>query len=172
MGMRPDKHHYFMNIAKVVATRSTCLRRAVGCVLVDELGHILATGHNGVPRGMPHCNEVTGFNFVYDNGVDKSKPLTGQSTGQKDVYGSACPSHDAPSGQNLDGCRAVHAECNSCLQCADVNKIHACYTTTSPCVACIKMLMNTGCKAIFFNEEYPHPEAKEMWPGSWTRLDC
>lgn len=139
--VRPDKHAYFMNIAKVVATRSTCRRRAVGCVLVDELGHILATGHNGVAKGEEHCNE-----------------------------GTPCAGWNASSGTNLDGCKAVHAEQNSMLQCADVNKIHACYCTASPCLTCVKMLMNTGCTAIWFSEKYPHPEAQELWTKNQHRL--
>jgi dCMP deaminase len=55
--MRPDKDTYFLNIAKVVATRGTCAKKQVGCVLVDAHGHILATGYNGQPRGHKHCTK-------------------------------------------------------------------------------------------------------------------
>ncbi len=52
-----DKHNYFLNIAKDVSLRSTCPRKAVGCVIVDKNDNIKATGYNGVPRKFPHCNE-------------------------------------------------------------------------------------------------------------------
>lgn len=56
---RPDVDEYFINMAKLVASRSTCLRRAVGCVLVNSRNHVIATGYNGVAAGQPHCNEPT-----------------------------------------------------------------------------------------------------------------
>lgn len=117
-----------------MASRSTCIRRSVGCVLTDHKGHILATGVNGVPSGWNHCNE-----------------------------GWDCAGANAKSGQALDKCLAVHAEQNALLQCPDVNKIYICYSTTSPCVHCVKLLLNTSCETIIFEEEYTHLEAKELW---------
>lgn len=55
--MRPTKEEYFMLLAELASTRATCLKRQVGCTLVDKRGHVLATGYNGVASGMPHCNE-------------------------------------------------------------------------------------------------------------------
>lgn len=55
--MRPTKQLYFSQLASVVALRSTCVRRSVGCILVNDKGHILGTGYNGVAAGSPHCNE-------------------------------------------------------------------------------------------------------------------
>jgi dCMP deaminase len=55
--MRPCKNLYFMCLADLASTRATCLKRAVGCVLVDQRGHVLSMGYNGVSSGMPHCNE-------------------------------------------------------------------------------------------------------------------
>jgi len=52
-----DWHHYFMNIARQVATRSTCDRKHVGAVVVRERT-ILSTGYNGSIRAMPHCDDV------------------------------------------------------------------------------------------------------------------
>ncbi len=46
---------YFIRIAKIVSERATCLRKSVGCVLVDSHNHILATGYNGAPSGFEHC---------------------------------------------------------------------------------------------------------------------
>ena len=54
---RASWDRYFMNVAKVVATRSTCSRKHVGAVIVRDRS-ILATGYNGSIRGMPHCDEV------------------------------------------------------------------------------------------------------------------
>lgn len=131
---RPSKDAYFIGLAKHVATQSTCLRRSVGCVLVDENKRVLATGFNGVPRGYPHCNE-----------------------------GHPCPGAGYASGQELGKCLSAHAEINALLQCADVQRIETVYLTVSPCSECIKALMNTGARRIVFIEEYVQPESREMW---------
>lgn len=54
--MRPTKDQWAMEMARVVSTRSTCARKAVGCVLTDVDGHILSTGYNGAASGLPHCD--------------------------------------------------------------------------------------------------------------------
>ena len=51
--MRPDLDTWGLRLAHDVSSRATCIRRAVGCVLVDEHGEILATGYNGVASGVP-----------------------------------------------------------------------------------------------------------------------
>lgn len=56
--MRPSVDEYFLRIAHVVASRATCVRRQVGCVLVDKHRHIIATGYNGLSVGEAHCIEV------------------------------------------------------------------------------------------------------------------
>jgi dCMP deaminase len=127
----------------------------VGCVLVNERGHVLATGYNGRAAGLPHCNEVA-------VGVD----LAGQQWKPEDVvvtYPHACAAAHAPSGTQLDGCEAIHAEQNALLQCRDVHQIHTCYVTASPCVTCVKLLLNTSCQRVVFATEYSHVEAKELW---------
>ena len=143
--MRPTRDEWGIELAYLTAKRATCLRRSVGCVLVNARGHVLATGYNGVAAGLPHCNEET------------------QRTGCLSHYRHACSGAQSPSGTNLDGCQAVHAEQNALLQCRDVWEIHTCYTTTSPCVTCVKLLMNTSCQRIVFAEEYSQPAAKELW---------
>lgn len=114
-------------MAKLVAKRATCSRRSVGCVLVDEYDHVLATGYNGVPKGSPHCNE--GF------------PCQGSVSG---------------SGEDLHKCVAIHAEQNALLQCRDVMSIKAAYVTVNPCEHCLKMLLNTSVKYIYFQSWYPN----------------
>lgn len=162
-----------MELAVVTAQRATCLRRAVGCVLLNSKGHVLATGYNGVARGMPHCNAETGFQFIYGNGIDKSRPLTGQSTGRKPVFAHACSGAHAASGTNLEGCEAIHAEQNALLQCKEVDDIYSAFVTASPCVTCTKLLLNTGCREIYYLEEYPHSAARDLWTKSgrlWTQM--
>lgn len=128
--MRPHINDIFMNIAMLLSQRTTCIRRGVGCVLVNEYDHILSTGYNGAPRGMPHC-------------ID-----------------SECKRENKHGEQSFDSCIAVHAEENAMLQCPDAHKIVACYVTKFPCARCLRMLMNTSCKKIFFIEE--HNGTKEL----------
>ena len=86
---RPDWDNYFMKIAEIVSERSTCLRRKVGAVLVKEK-RILATGYNGAPTGLPHCEEV----------------------------GCVRQKLNIPSGERHELCRGLHAEQNAILQAA------------------------------------------------------
>lgn len=163
--MRISRDQWAMGLAKLTSARSTCLRRAVGCVLLNARGHVLATGYNGVAAGMPHCNEQTGTVLHAD------EPITEQSW--TPIYRHACAGHAAPSGQSLDACQAIHAEQNALLQCRDVAQIFSVYVTASPCMTCAKLLLNTGCQNIFYAEEYPHSAAKDLWLAAgrtWTQI--
>ena len=163
--MRPTRDQWAMEVASVTAKRSTCLRRAVGCVLLNARGHVLATGYNGVAAGQPHCNERE---MICDPASDHNHPSDNCFT-----YPHACEGACSPSGTNLDACEAIHAEQNALLQCKDVYAIDTCYCTTSPCVTCVKLLLNTGCQRIVFTEEYPQLHAKEMWVKAgrlWERV--
>lgn len=126
---RISKHKYFLEIAQLTSLRSTCIRRAVGCVLVNKHFHVIATGYNGVPRGHSHCNE-----------------------------GNPCVGANSPSGTNLSSCNAIHAEINALLQCKDINDIYIAYVTHSPCIECAKALSNTSCEQIIFLHKYAHDE--------------
>jgi dCMP deaminase len=79
-----------------------------------------------------------------------------------------------PSGEGLlDSCVAIHAEQNALIQCPDIWSIHTAYVTTSPCLTCIKLLLNTQCKKIVFMDEYAHNSALEMWSYAgreWIRM--
>jgi|SRR5665647_6862 len=157
--MRLSRDQWAMQLALLTAQRSTCMRRSVGAVLLDVRGHVLATGYNGVAAGQPHCNEpdVDGFGPVI-------YPV---------VYPFACPGATSPSGTNLDGCYAVHAEQNALLQCHDVYQIDTCYVTTSPCITCTKLLLNTACRRIVFLNEYPHADSQFLWESSgriWQKI--
>lgn len=134
--VRPSWDDYFMEIARVVATRSTCLRRQVGAVLVKEK-RILTTGYNGAPRGLAHCLEV----------------------------GCLREQLGIPSGERQELCRGLHAEQNAIIQAAyhGVSIAGATlYCTHQPCITCAKMLINAGIKRIVYEEAYPDELAEQM----------
>src|SRR5688572_33115564 len=109
--MRPTRDQWAMEMVQVTAKRATCCRRQVGCVVLNKRGHVLATGYNGVAAGLPHCNEITTFrkgDLVYQPVVH---------------YPHSCSGAHSPSGTNLDGCQAIHAEQNALLQCRDIYEI-------------------------------------------------
>jgi len=133
---RPSKVKYFIEMAILVSSRGTCIRRKVGCVLTNNRNHVIATGFNGVHAGAVHC-------------IDKP-----------------CKGADAKSGTNLDACEAIHAEQNALLQCHDAYDIAYCYCTTAPCITCVKLLLNTSCKHIYFLEDYPHTNSKTLWENA------
>ena len=136
---RLGKDEYFLKVADLLKERSTCPRRQVGCVLVDQYHNIIATGYNGNARGTEHCIDIPCPGAV--------NPETGQRY---------------ESGQGLDRCEAIHAEQNALLQCSDVMKIFKAYTTTKPCVHCMKLLMNTSVKEIYYLEDYASSSAAQV----------
>ena len=128
--MRPSWDTYFIEITKIVATRSTCLRRQVGAVIVKD-NHIITTGYNGAPKGMAHCADLGGCMR------EKLK---------------------IPSGTRQELCRATHAEQNAIIQAAVLGVSidgGTCYVTDSPCSLCAKMLINAGIKRVVFIGRYP-----------------
>lgn len=125
-----------MSIAQLVATRSTCLRRKVGAVLVKDK-RILATGYNGAPTGVRHCEEM---------GCLRERLEVGP-------------------GERHELCRGLHAEQNVIIQAAYygvITKGTTLYSTHLPCIICSKMLINAGVKKIYFLDGYPDPLADEM----------
>lgn len=158
--MRVSKDEWLLTIAVSVSTRSTCLRRMVGCVLANALGQILSTGYNGVPVGFKHCNESR-----------QARVMNTERTIKADIeYPNACPGAFEESGARLEDCYAIHAEQNALLQCPDVYKIYTCYTTHFPCVHCIKLLLNTSCQRIVYDKEYSHQETSErLWIDTGRR---
>ena len=122
--MRLSKHDYFLELAAVTAKRSTCARRAVGCILVDEKDYIIGTGYNGVPHGAQHCTDTP------------------------------CIGANNPTGVALDSCYSIHAEQNAIAHCNNVSAIYKAYLTVSPCMSCIKLLIATNCQYIIAYEMY------------------
>ena len=129
-----------MEIARLVVSRSTCLRRQVGAVIVKDK-KILATGYNGAPSGLSHCLEVGCL---------------------RDEMG-------IPSGERHELCRGLHAEQNAVIQAAyhgvSINGATL-YCTNLPCIICTKMLINAGIKRVVYAEGYTDPLAQQMWEES------
>ena len=126
---RPGWDEYFLEVAKLVSRRTTCLRRSVGAVLVKDK-RILATGYNGAPSGLKHCIDI----------------------------GCLREKLKIPSGERHELCRGLHAEQNALIQAALYGisaKGSTLYSTNQPCVICAKMLINAGIKEIVIASGYP-----------------
>ena len=159
--MRPSIDEYMLRLAQAAASRTTCIRRGVGCVLANAKGHVLAISYNGVASGMPHCNDTK--KECRDN--RKEECDLGSTTQPRCflevTYPHACIDYDLPPGS--DSCEAVHAEQNALLQCHNPWQIETAYVSLSPCKACLKLLLNTSCKRIVFLEEHIDPLPKALW---------
>jgi dCMP deaminase len=135
--MRPTLDEYFMEIASIVAKRSTCLRNQVGAVIVKEK-RILSTGYNGAPRNLEHCLDI----------------------------GCIRQQNNIASGTRHELCRAVHAEQNAIIQAAihGVSIENATvYCTHQPCILCAKMLINANIKKVVYGTLYPDSEALKFF---------
>lgn len=133
---RPSWDEYFLEVARLVSNRSTCLRRSVGAVLVKEK-KILATGYNGAPSGLKHCLDI---------GCIREKLKI-------------------PSGERHELCQGLHAEQNVLLQAALYGistRKSVLYITNQPCAICAKMLINAGIKEIVISGGYPDKLARRF----------
>lgn len=133
---RPSWEAYFMDIAALVAKRSTCLRRAVGAAVVKNK-QILATGYNGAPTGVRHCIEV----------------------------GCLRQQMNVASGERHELCRGIHAEQNAIIQAAFHGvsiKGASLFCTNLPCSICAKMIINAGIKKIYYKDGYADQMSTEM----------
>ncbi len=129
MSARPDWDTYFMDFARLAERRSSCLRRRVGAVVVKDR-MVMATGYNGSPKGVSHC-EVSG--------------CLRQQLG-------------VPSGQRHELCRGLHAEQNAIIQAAYHGvsiRGGTMYCTFRPCIICVKMIINAGLERVVFLGDYP-----------------
>lgn len=133
---RPSWQTYFMDITFLVAKRSTCLRRAVGALIVKDK-RILSTGYNGAPTGIKHCIEI----------------------------GCLREKLNVPSGEKHELCRGIHAEQNAIIQAAYHGasiKDATLFCTNMPCSICAKMIINAGIKKIYYHSGYADSMSKEM----------
>lgn len=137
---------YFMSMAELASRRSTCLRRQIGAVIVRD-NQVLATGYNGAPKGLVNCCDIN--------------KCVRQEMG-------------IPSGERHELCRAVHAESNAITQCA-VNGVSCkggtMYVTASPCVMCLKQIINAHIVRIVAKEMYPDDLSRDMLKESNIQFD-
>ncbi len=133
---RPSWEDYFMDIAMLVARRSTCLRRSVGAIIVKDK-RILSTGYNGAPSGVRHCAEV----------------------------GCLREKLGIESGKMHELCRGIHAEQNAIIQAAYHGvsvKDASIFCTNLPCSICAKMIINAGIKKIYYRSGYADEISQDM----------
>ncbi len=137
---RPDWDTYFLRLAHVVKERANCLRMSVGVVVVKDK-HIVATGYNGTPAGIPNC---------FDGGCERCTKR------QKNELGE---------GENKDTCICIHAEQNAILQSAfhgvSTHGAHF-YTTLSPCLQCAKAMINAGIAKLTYEDDYKSDEGLKL----------
>jgi len=141
---RPSWETYFMDIARLVAKRSTCLRRAVGAIIVKDK-RILATGYNGAPSGIKHCIET----------------------------GCLREELNIPSGERHELCRGIHAEQNAIIQAAFHGvsiKDAELFCTNQPCSICAKIIINAGIKKIYYGARYADSMASEMFDEAGVEM--
>lgn len=131
---RASWDEYFMSIAEQVATRTTCIRRAVGAVAVDKRHHVIGTGYNGAPSGLSHCTKETCIRI------------------KKNI----------PSGQQSELCKAIHAEQNLIIDAAGKLEGATVYCTTRPCTTCTKLLIGCGVEEIIWKYDYPDEYATTL----------
>ncbi|OQY53926.1 MAG: cytidine deaminase [Desulfobacteraceae bacterium 4572_88] len=141
---RPSWETYFMDIATLVARRSTCLRRSVGAVLVRDK-RLLSTGYNGAPVGLRHCDEI----------------------------GCLRESMNVASGERHELCRGIHAEQNAIIQAAlhgVSTKGATLFCTNFPCSICAKMLVNAGIEKVCYQSEYSDLMAGKYFKEAGVRV--
>ena len=134
--IRPTYDEYYTAMAELVSTRSTCLRRQFGSVVVQN-GHAISTGYNGAPKGMKHCYEI----------------------------GCLRDELNIPSGTQHEICRGVLAEQNAIIQCAvygEPTKGATLYVTGYPCKICAKIIINALISRVVISGKYSDTEGIEM----------
>ncbi|MBS3950149.1 MAG: cytidine/deoxycytidylate deaminase family protein [Peptococcaceae bacterium] len=142
---RPSWDVYFMSITRVVADRSTCLRRQIGALIIHDR-RILTTGYNGAPSRLSHCEQV----------------------------GCIREQQGIASGQRHELCRGLHAEQNAIIQAALSGvsiRGGTLYTTHFPCGMCAKMIINSGIVRVVYSSEYPDPLSQGLFCEAGVSVD-
>jgi dCMP deaminase len=134
MPERPELDRYFMQIARVVARRSTCLHRNVGALIVRGK-QIVSTGYNGAPAGLPHCGEI---------GCARE----GVPSGQRSELCRAA--HAEQNAINFAARFGISIEGGTV------------YTTAYPCSWCAKSIVNAGISRVVYAEDYPDPQSRSV----------
>lgn len=134
---RPSWKNYFLAFAAQAASRSTCLRRQVGAVVVKD-NHVLCLGYNGAPSGAKHCIEI----------------------------GCIREQQNVPSGQQHEKCRGSHAEQNCITQAAKYGvslEGATLYSTTYPCSICAKLIVQAGIRKVIYLDGYDDPLTAQIF---------
>ena len=134
-----------MSMAELAATRSTCIRRKVGAVLVKN-SRIISTGYNGAPSGHPHCQEI----------------------------GCMREQLNVPSGEKHELCRGIHAEQNVIIQAAFhgiQTMFSTLYCTVKPCSICAKMIVNAGVSRVIYMDDYNDKMADDVLYGMLRKFE-
>ena len=143
---RPNLDEYFMGIALAVRRRANCKGNRVGAVIVVD-NHIVSTGYNGTPAGMPNCT---------DGGCHRCS--------HRDAY---------PSGSGYDLCICVHAEQNALLAAARFGiavEGATLYTTTRPCFGCTKEMLQARIDRVYYLHDWTHPDPQ--YNAEYQRLQA
>lgn len=140
MSARPSWDEYFMMLAKLAASRSTCLSRPTGAVIVKDR-QILATGYNGSLPGQAHC---------VDDGVCFRRSV-------------GCPEE-----AKYNMCRSAHAEANAIALGAKKGvslEGATIYCTLEPCITCAKLIVMSGISRVVYEYGYESPaiERDQYW---------
>lgn len=131
---RPDLDTYFMQLAVLIASRSTCLRRQVGAVIVKGK-QVVSTGYNGAAAGHPHCLEI---------GCARDGLPSGQNM------------------ERCRGAHAEQNAINFAARYGIAIEGASIYTTALPCSACAKSIINSGIARVVYEVDYPDPQAKDI----------
>ena len=140
--MRLSWDNYFMEMSNSAAKRSTCVRRQVGAVAINDKHRIIATGYNGTPEGQEHCTPETCLRNVMH----------------------------IKSGDRPEVTRAVHAEQNIVAQAGDDLRDATVYCTTRPCVSCFKSLIASGVKRIVWKQDYADSISEKLM-AEWGKVE-
>lgn len=140
MSDRLTHDEYYVAMLRLVAARSTCARRAVGAIFVDEKGRVLSTGYNGVPSGFPHCTEF---------------PCEGANDARGDT--SRCMAVHAEINAII--------QCGDRL-----TRAHTAYVSCSPCFGCAKAIVNTPISRIVCLEEYADTHGREVLKRAGVKI--
>lgn len=161
---RPSWDAYFMDLAEMVSSRSTCNRKHVGAVIVQDR-RMIASGYNGSIPGGPHCDDV-GHDMMGQHcvhcGVIREKATEG-CTSVKAPYNpqSGVVDHEWEGGNCV---RTVHAEVNAIVQAAHLGvstKGATLYTNTYPCWPCMKVILTAGIARVIYDSDYrPDPRVE------------
>jgi dCMP deaminase len=131
---RPTVEEYFMEIASVVAKRSTCLRNQVGALFAKNK-RILTTGYNGAPAGLAHCDQV---------GCAREGVASGT---RHELCRAVHAEQNAIIQAALHGISIEEATL---------------YCTHQPCILCAKMMINARIKKVVYQQSYPDRTALQF----------